>query len=40
MHMRQVEGMVLEDQVVDYLLERATVTDQPSTFKELMNFGA
>ena len=38
--MRQVEGMVLEDQVVDYLLERATVTDQPSTFKELMNFGA
>jgi trigger factor len=38
--MRQVEGMVLEDQVVDYLLERAKVTDQPSTFKELMNFGA
>ena len=32
--------MVLEDQVVDYLLERAKVTDQPSTFKELMNFGA
>jgi trigger factor len=38
--MRQVEGMVLEDQVVDYLLERAQVTDQPSTFKDLMNFGA
>jgi trigger factor len=38
--MRQVENMVLEDQVVDYLLERAKVTDQPSTFKELMNFGA
>jgi trigger factor len=38
--MRQVENMVLEDQVVDYLLERASVTDQPSTFKELMNFGA
>ena len=38
--MRQVEGMVLEDQVVDYLIERAKVTDQPSTFKELMNFGA
>ena len=32
--------MVLEDQVVDYLLERAKVTDQPSSFKELMNFGA
>jgi trigger factor len=38
--MRQVESMVLEDQVVDYLLERAKVTDQPATFKELMNFGA
>jgi trigger factor len=38
--MRQVESMVLEDQVVDYLLERAKVTDQPSTFKDLMNFGA
>lgn len=38
--MRQVESMVLEDQVVDHLLERAAVTDQPSTFKELMNFGA
>jgi trigger factor len=38
--MRQVESMVLEDQVVDYLLERAKVTEQPSTFKELMNFGA
>jgi trigger factor len=38
--MRQVEGMVLEDQVVDYLLARAKVNDQPSTFKELMNFGA
>ena len=38
--MRQVENMVMEDQVVDFLLERAKVTDQPSTFKELMNFGA
>lgn len=38
--MRQVESMVLEDQVVDHLLERANVTEQPSTFKELMNFGA
>jgi trigger factor len=38
--MRQVENMVLEDQVVDHLLERAAVTDQPSTFKDLMNFGA
>jgi trigger factor len=38
--MRQVENVVLEDQVVDYLLERAKVTDQPATFKEVMNFGA
>ena len=38
--LRGVESMVLEDQVVDHLLERALVTDQPATFKELMNFGA
>ena len=38
--LRQVESLVLEDQVADYLLERAKVTDQPSSFKELMNFGA
>jgi len=25
---------------VDYLLERAKVTDQQTTFKEVMNFGA
>jgi hypothetical protein len=31
---------VLEDQVVDYLLERAKVTDQPASFKDVMNFGA
>jgi trigger factor len=37
--MRQVENLVLEDQVVDYLLERAKVTDQAATFKEVMNFG-
>jgi trigger factor len=38
--MRQVENMVLEDQVVDYLLARSKVSDQPATFKEVMNFGA
>jgi len=38
--MRQVENMVLEDQVVDYLLERARVKDEPATFKDVMNFGA
>jgi trigger factor len=37
---RQMEAAVLEDQVVDWVLERARVTDKQSTFKELMNFGA
>jgi trigger factor len=37
---RQIEAGVLEDQVIDWILERAKVTDQASTFKELMNFGA
>ena len=37
--MRQVENMVIEEQVVDFLLEHAKVTDQAATFKEVMNFG-
>lgn len=37
---RQIESFVLEEQVVDYLAERAQVTEQPATFRELMNFGA
>lgn len=37
---RQMEAGVLEDQVVDWVVERARITDEPSTFKELMNFGA
>jgi trigger factor len=37
---RQIESMVLEDQVVDYLLERAKIAEKPATFKEIMNFGA
>ena len=32
-----LEGMVLEDQVVDYILEKAKVSDKPSSFDELMN---
>jgi trigger factor len=36
---RQMEAAVLEDQVVDWVLAQAKVTDKPSTFKELMNFG-
>lgn len=38
--LRQVENIVIEDQVVDLLLEHAKVTDQPATFKDVMNFGA
>lgn len=38
--LRQIENIVIEDQVVDLLLEKAAVTDQPATFKDVMNFGA
>ena len=36
----QLESTVLEDQAIDWLLGRVKVVEQPSTFKELMNFGA
>ena len=35
--LRQVETLVLEEQAVDWLLEKAAVTDTPTTFKALMN---
>jgi trigger factor len=35
----QLESGVLEEQVADWLLERAKMTEQPTTFKEVMNFG-
>ena len=35
--MRQVETLVLEDQAVEWLLDKAAVTDKPTTFKALMN---
>jgi trigger factor len=38
--LRQLQMMALEDQVVDWVLERAKVTEQATTFKDLMNFGA
>src|SRR5579859_333351 len=38
--MRQVEGLALEDQAVDWILQHAKVHEVPSTFKELMNFEA
>ena len=37
--MRQVESAVLEDQVVDWIVDRAQVTDKPMTFKDLTGFG-
>jgi trigger factor len=37
---RQMEAAVLEDQVVDWVLERARISEKSSTFKDLMNFGA
>jgi trigger factor len=37
---RQIEASVLEDQAVNWLLERAKIADQRATFKEIMNFGA
>ena len=37
--MRQIESAALEDQVIDWVLERANVTDRPSSFNELTGFG-
>jgi trigger factor len=37
--MRQLESAALEEQAVEWLLERAQVTDRPMTFKELTGFG-
>ena len=37
--LRQVESVVLEDQVIDWILERAKVTDVPMTFQEITGFG-
>lgn len=37
--MSQIESAVLEDQVIDWFLERATVSDQPVSFQELTGFG-
>lgn len=36
--MRQIEGLVLEDQAVDSLLEKAAITDKSTSFKDLMHF--
>jgi len=36
--MRQIEATVLEDQVIDWVLERASVSERPSSFSELTGF--
>ncbi len=37
--MRQLEGLAVEDQAVEWILEHAKVSEKHMTFKELMNFG-
>ena len=37
---RQLQMSVLEDQAVAWVMTVAQVTDQPATFKDIMNFGA
>jgi trigger factor len=36
--MRQIDATVLEDQVIDWVLERASVTERASSFSELTGF--
>jgi trigger factor len=36
----QLEAAALEDQVVDWLVARAKVTEQPASYRDVMNFGA
>ena len=38
--MRQLQMMVLEDQVVEHVIGKARVTEQLVAFKDIMNFGA
>ena len=37
--MRQIESAVLEDQVVDWVVGKAKITEKPATFSELTGFG-
>ena len=37
--MRQIESAVLEDQAIDAIVDQASVTEQPATFRELTGFG-
>jgi trigger factor len=37
--LRQIESAALEDQVIDWALGRANITEKPMTFKEITGFG-
>jgi hypothetical protein len=37
--MRQIESAVLEDQVVDWALGSARISERPMSFRELTGFG-
>jgi len=37
--MRQIESAALEDQVVDWVIEHARLTERPMSFTELTGFG-
>lgn len=37
--LRQIESVVLEDQVIDWILEHAQVKDVPMSFKDITGFG-
>ena len=37
--MRQIESAAIEDQVIDWVLGRANITEKPMTFKEITGFG-
>jgi len=37
--MRQIQSAAIEDQVIDWVLGRANITDKPLSFKEITGFG-
>jgi trigger factor len=37
--MSQIHSLVMEEQAVDWLLERAKISDKPTTFREVTSFG-
>jgi FKBP-type peptidyl-prolyl cis-trans isomerase (trigger factor) len=37
--MRQIESAALEDQLIEWVVSQAKVTDKPASFSELTGFG-